>query len=437
MAVAWSWQNVFIVMFIKRSIRFILHLRKHKEGEEEKAVAIRLRVAFGGKSLDFATGLHVLPSCWDNAKQTVKSGKDKAETNRILAEMKNTMEEVFARYELIEKRIPAVGEVKDLFNDMNGKPSIKVATPDENLFLAFDIFMESQGKKNQWTDSTYKKFATIKEHLKAFDKDLCFHAVNEDKLEAFVQFLTKKKGMRNTTIAKDLVFVRWFFRWAATQGYYEGNVHETFKPKFKGTNGEAKEIIYLSQDEVKAFQDFQPKPGQEHLGRVRDVFLFCCFTGLRYSDVAKLRKDDIKDGYFDIVTQKTVDGIRIELNKHSQAIIDKYKDCQFPKGKLFPIVSNQKMNEYLKEIGKLCGLDEPTRIVYFMGNERHEEVYPKHALLTTHCGRRTFVVNALRLGIPAEVIIRWTGHSDYKSLKPYVKIVDELKKREMSKFDDF
>ena len=167
------------------------------------------------------------------------------------------------------------------------------------------------------------------------------------------------------------------------------------------------------------------------------MFLFCCFTGLRYSDVAKLRKNDIKDGYFDVVTQKTVEGIRIELNRYSQAIINKYMDCKLPGGKLFPVVSNQRMNEHLKELGKKCGIDEPTRTVYFIGNERHEEVYPKYALLTTHCGRRTFVVNALRLGIPVEVIIRWTGHSDYKSLKPYVKIVDELKRREMSKFDDF
>lgn len=424
-------------MYIKRSIRFILHVRKKKETDSETPFMVRLRVAYNGNMIDFATGCSVLPSCWDKDKQIVTSGEGKNETNRVLSELKNTMEEIFARYELIEKRIPAVGEVKDLFNDMNGKPRIDVPSPENDLFLAFDLFTESQGKKNQWTASTYKKFATIKEHLQTFDKDLCFHTVDEDKMEGFVQFLTNKKGMRNTTIAKDLVFVRWFFRWAAMQGYYEGNVHDTFKPKFKGTNGEAKEIIFLTKDEVSKLQAFQPRPGQGHLERVRDVFLFCCFTGLRYSDVAKLRKNDIKNGYFDIVTQKTVDGIRIELNKYSQAIIDKYKDCQFPKGKVFPIVSNQRMNDYLKELGEVCEIDEPTRIVYFRGNVRHEEVYPKYALLTTHCGRRTFVVNAIRLGIPVEVIIRWTGHSDYKSLKPYVKIVDELKKKEMSKFDDF
>lgn len=172
-----------------------------------------------------------------------------------------------------------------------------------------------------------------------------------------------------------------------------------------------------------------------HLQRIRDVFLFTCFTGLRYSDVAKLTWQDIKNNTIEIVTQKTADGIRIELNKFSQAILDKYTTAN-KKGKIFSVISNQKMNEYLKELGQLCGLNEPQRVVYFKGKDRIEEVYPKWQLLTTHCGRRTFVVNALRLGIPSEVIIRWTGHSDYKAMKPYVKIVDELKREEMTKFDN-
>lgn len=69
------------------------------------------------------------------------------------------------------------------------------------------------------------------------------------------------------------------------------------------------------------------------------------------------------------------------------------------------------------------------------GSKRVEKIVPKWELLSSHTGRRTFVVNALRLGIPAEVIMRWTGHSSYEAMKPYVKIVDELKKEQMSKFD--
>lgn len=93
------------------------------------------------------------------------------------------------------------------------------------------------------------------------------------------------------------------------------------------------------------------------------------------------------------------------------------------------------MNEHLKTIGQLCEFDDVIRIVYYIGNVRHEDELPKWELLTTHCARRTFVVTALQLGIAADVIMKWTGHATYKSMKPYIAIVDELKARSMEKFD--
>ena len=143
----------------------------------------------------------------------------------------------------------------------------------------------------------------------------------------------------------------------------------------------------------------------------------------------------MKEGYIQVVTQKTSDGLKIELNRHAQAIIDKYRGKRFRGSLALPVISNQKMNDYLKELGQMAGLDEPTRIVYFKGDKRFDEYHPKWELLTTHCARRTFVVTALQLGIPVEVIIRWTGHSSYEAMKPYVAIVDDLKKREMNKFN--
>ena len=137
-----------------------------------------------------------------------------------------------------------------------------------------------------------------------------------------------------------------------------------------------------------------------------------------------------------MVTQKTHDGLRIELNDHAQAILDKYKNDNIKGDLALPVISNVKMNEQLKVMGQVCGIDEPTRIVYFIGHERHEQVFPKWALLTTHCGRRTFVVTALQLGIPSEVIMKWTGHSDMKAMKPYMAIVDELKAKAMERFNN-
>ena len=137
------------------------------------------------------------------------------------------------------------------------------------------------------------------------------------------------------------------------------------------------------------------------------------------------------------MTQKTTDGLRIELNDFSRAILAKYSDFQKDShhGKALPVITNQKMNEALKDIGKAVGIDTPIRIVYYAGSDRREEVHPKWELLTTHCARRTFVVNALRLGIPAEVIMKWTGHSDYKSMKPYIDIADKAKADAMKLFD--
>lgn len=427
-------------MHIKRSIRFILHNRKAascNEGGKEKPLAIRLRVAYNCKSLDVATGLHCLPSDWDGETYRVNATDTEAESkNRVIDDYAHTMEDIFIRYELIEKRIPATGELKDLFRDMMGKPRIKVPTPENDLFEVFDKFTESCGRKNQWTKATFAKFEAVKARLKDFDANLAFNAIDDDKMNEYLEYLNRKK-MRNTTIAKNISFVKWFLRWAEMYGYYSGHAHKSFKPRLKGANSDGHEIIYLDQKELRTLQNYAPTANKQYLGRVRDVFLFCCFTGLRYSDVAKLTHADVKEGFIDIVTKKTVDGIRIELNKHSQAILDKYKGKEYKGDKVFPVISNQRMNEYLKELCEVCGIDTPTKVVYFLGNERIEETYPKFALVSTHCGRRTFVVNALRLGIPAEVIIRWTGHADYKSMKPYIKIVDELKKSEMSKFDDF
>ena len=95
------------------------------------------------------------------------------------------------------------------------------------------------------------------------------------------------------------------------------------------------------------------------------------------------------------------------------------------------------MNDHLKEIGRLCGFDSPHHIVFFIGSKRYEENVPKWSVLSTHAARRTFVVNALRLGIPSDVVMSWTGHSNHKAMRPYTKIVDTLKAQEMEKFNTY
>lgn len=423
-------------MKIKCSYKFFAYKRANYK---DKGASIRMRITLRGQQpVDIATGFVINVDEWDTTTQTARDTCINAdEINRTVNTWKATLSEVLSRYELIEKRIPTRGELKELFNDLVGHATpVKSKLLDKenvDFFVCFDVFTKTVGRKNQWTASTFQKFRALKQHLRRFDALLSFQTLTETKLQQFVDYMLAR-DMRNTTIAKQLSFVRWFLRWAFFNEYYRGHLHETFKPKLKGITTD-NEIIYLSSEELQQMMTHVFPRSQKALEQVRDVFLFCCFSGLRYSDVAKLRRSDIKNDHFLVVTKKTVDGLRIELNRHTRAILDKYKDEHFANDLALPVISNVKMNIHLKSLGKVCNIDEPTRIVYFQGNKRMEDVYPKWQLLTTHVARRTFVVTALQLGIPAEVIMRWTGHSRFEAMKPYIAIVDDLKRISMSKFD--
>lgn len=138
----------------------------------------------------------------------------------------------------------------------------------------------------------------------------------------------------------------------------------------------------------------------------------------------------------EITTIKTKDNLKIELNKFSREILEKYKGVTFPENKVLPVISNQKMNVYLKELARLCGIDEPIRQTYFKGTERIDEIKPKYSLLGTHTGRRTFVCLSLIMGIAPHIVMKWTGHSDMKTLAVYVDAVDKDKQKAMKKWDE-
>ena len=286
--------------------------------------------------------------------------------------------------------------------------------------------------QNGWSDATYEKFAAVKSHLTKFDPDLSFESLDESRLTQYVQFLEEREGLRNTSILKQIAYLKWFLRWCGNKGYCMNNAYEDFNPKLKST---PKKVIFLTWEELSKLREYSIPATKQYLERVRDVFLFQCFTGLRYSDVFILRRSDVKDTHIEVTTVKTADSLVIELNNYSRAILDKYKHVAFEGDKVLPVVSNQKMNDYLKELSKLAGIDEPVRETYYKGNERIDLVTPKCELMSTHAGRRTFICNALSLGIPAQVVMKWTGHSDYKAMKPYIDIADDIKANAMDRFN--
>jgi integrase len=400
-----------------------------------------MRVNFASKRIEFTTGYRIDSAKWDADKQRVKNGcsnklkQSASEINASLLEYYTEIQAIFKKFE-VEEAMPTPEQIKEAFNALHKPASEEPKTKEKVLpcdfFQVFDDFVEDCGRQNDWTDSTYEKFAAVKNHLTNFREGLTFEFFDERGLNDYVGYLRDVKEMRNTTIGKQLSFLKWFLRWAFKKGVHQNNAYDNYKPKLKSTQ---KKIIFLTWDELNRLREFKIPSNKQALERVRDVFLFQCFTGLRYSDVFNLRRSDIKGDHIEVTTVKTSDSLIIELNNHSKAILDKYKDVVFEDDKVLPVITNQKMNDYLKELAELAGIDEPVRQTYYKGNERIDDVTPKYALLGTHAGRRTFICNALALGIPPQVVMKWTGHSDYKAMKPYIDIADDIKANAMSKFN--
>ena len=223
---------------------------------------------------------------------------------------------------------------------------------------------------------------------------------------------SRSQGKYHTCANKPL-YLRWFLNWATDRGYNTNPAYKKFRPTLKMTQ---RKVIYLTKDEI---------------ARVRDLEL----SGLRHSDVNNLRRSDIKGDHIEVTTVKTADSISIELNKVTKAILEKYKDTPFKDNKALPNYTNQAMNRDIKELCKLAGINEEIRVTTYKGNVRTDKIQPKWELVGTHTGRRTFIVNALSLGITPNIVMKWTGHSDYKAMKPYIDIVDSIKASSMTKFD--
>ena len=314
---------------------------------------------------------------------------------------------------------------------------------EKDIWWSLDQFVTVMGKQNEWTHATYQKFDALENHLKKFRDDrrgklknkkfeLSFSYFNEEGLLNYVDFLSKVKKMKNTSVDKQLDFLRWFFRWTLAKRFHDVNDFETFRPKLKKTQNR---VVFLTKDELEKLKNYVAPEDRKNLERVRDVFLFQCCTGLRYSDVYNLRRCDVHEDYIDVTTIKTNDTLRIELNEESKSILDRYKNITFENDKALPVISNQKMNDSLHDLCKLAGINEMVRKTYFRGKERIDEVKPKWEFVGSHTGRRTFICHALSMGIPPEIVMKWTGHSDYKAMKPYIDVVDEIKAESMKKFD--
>ena len=416
-------------MVVKYRAQFLLD--KEKDSFSAK---LRYRIKWGKNIVAFGLGYRIDIDKWSLESQRCKNntthGKNKTPAsviNRTIQKYEDAFLKIKNRSES-EAIDLAPEEFRNLFNIEIGK-EVSTKTKSSSFFEIYDIFIFDEAPNNQWNKRTIQKMQTQKKVLYEFDFEMRFEKFNEEYISSYQKFL-EDKDHKNSTISKELAALKWFLKWAKRKGYNKFSEFELFKPKIKNIQ---KKIIFLNQSELKKLREFEIPEEKKNLEKIRDIFLFQCFTGLRYSDVFNLKKANIRENYIEVTTLKTSENLIIELNKLSKNILERYKDIEGEKA--LPVISNQKMNDYLKELAELAGINDLVTTTYYKGNVRFEEITPKYALLGTHAGRRTFVCNALSLGIPPNVVMKWTGHSDYKSMKPYIDIADEIKATAMDKFN--
>lgn len=426
-------------MMIRRAYYFF----PVKEKGFENDGRLKMRISFDKKRFHYSLGYRVKFNKWNRETQLCLINSSHGEykihastINTEIIELTKLGDDVFNYFEL-NKTIPSLKEFREKFYEFNNtrlgvdKSKNQVKVKPVAFFDVMDKFIKEEGRQNNWTDSTYEKFGTVKNHLLRFDNKLKFEDLNHAKLNDYKSYLSTERDLRDITIDKQLKNLKWFLNWATRNGCNKINDYTSYKPKLRKADTK---VIFLSVEEVVHLENMEIPDSKEYLDRVRDVFLFQCFTGLRYSDVKNLKHWDIKKNHISLTTQKTTDTLKINLINQSKKILDKYKDIPFENEMALPVISNQKMNLYLKELCELAGFDEMIEKVYFKGGVRYSEVRPKYKWISTHTGRRSFISNALASGMPPNIVMDFTGHSDYQAMKPYIDAVESAREKHMEHF---
>lgn len=399
------------------SINFYLKDKTPKD----KETLIYMFFSYEGKRLKYSTGDKIAPQDWNDNKQIVKPATEGSlEINNYLSSLRSFIIKSYREYKA-ESGTPTTSFLRTALDENFKQKDIEEVT----FFDVYDKFVENSKLKVK--PRTIQKYLTLKKHLLEFQKyskqKITFDKIDIYFYENLLNYYLNEKGSLNNTVGKYISTFKTFLNWATERDFNS----KTDYLKFKAHKEDA-DIVYLEEQELMKLHqlDLSNKPRLEN---VRDAFCIGCFTGLRFSDIKNLRMKDIRNNKITINTFKTRETLQIPLNKFAKSIIDKYKD----EPNFLHIISNQKMNVYLKELCQLAEINQPITLTKYRGTERVEKTQPKFEFISTHTARRTFVTLSLEKGMRPEIVMKITGHKSYKTFKKYIKITDKVKGAEMER----
>jgi len=402
-----------------------------KEPNGSVATSLYLQISSNYTKAKWYFKQSIEPKHWDKRKQRVKSIPTAPELNALLDKYKTQAQIIANRLSGENELEPLPNEIKALLKQ-HFFPVRKVEKNIVNDLVAFEkVYLPIlKGRTNKRTKKkitkatidTYKQtFSLFKDFHHLTGVSLTFENIDLEFYTAFIKYLEGDKRFKANTVAKHVTRLKTFLNEATELGY---NQNTKYQGKYFTAQKETANNIFLNESELIALAkvDFSKNP---YLERTRDVFLLGCYTGLRFSDYRSIQNAERKKvgdtEYYSILTQKTQKTVVIPILPEARKIIDKYTDdglLLLPKP-----ISNQKFNEYLKDIGKeVKELHALFSLVRTIGGEMQKTKKLKWELLTTHTARRSFATNMYLRNIPVPMIMAITGHKTEKTFYTYIQM---------------
>lgn len=392
---------------MKSTFKTLFYLRKNQLRRDGTA-PVMVKVTVNGESVQFNSKVNVNPAVWDSrVGKAIGRSKEIMDSNASLDKLR------VAIIKSYDKQLDDYGYVipEKIRNQVLG-----LEKGARTLIEFIDLHNEQYENRIgiNTTRTTFIRYCLVKERVQEFLKlkyhtsDIPLRDLTPVVLENFYLFLRKECNCENNSSMKTMQRLRKIVYFAKNMGESIPDPFQSFRLRFDTVDREI-----LTQEEIDAI--YNKEFITQRLEQIRDVFVFSCYTGLSYIDVANLKEEHIReafDGNLWIMTkrQKTNIDSNIRLLDIPKAILEKYKGT-LKDGKCLPVVSNQKMNEYLKEIGTICGIKQK---------------------LTYHIARHSFATSiALSNGVPIESVSKMLGHTSIRTTQIYAKITDRKISQDM------
>jgi len=373
----------------------------------------------GGQRLKYSAGEKVRPNFWDDDRQRLRLDKrhpEHTDINLSLNNLELTILQVFRDFNNGE--ISPADFRKELDYRLGYVP--RPETKLEKALPFFEFIENYISEKKVQPRGTWKILQVVLGLLKTYASErkgtLEYGDINLVFFNDFKSWLFAPPRLHSINYAaKVMAVVRQFMRAAQDEKLHSNTTYQD--KKFKIGKIKTSKIV-LSFEELEALYRLDLS-NNTRLERVRDLFLIGAYTGLRFSDFTRIEPEHIEQAegqsIINITTLKTGAMVSIPLFLIPLALLQKYNFSA-------PTISNQKMNDYLKELGKMAGMTGKLILTGSKGGKREDTTLEKWEKLTTHVARRSFATNFYRAGIPVIVLMQITGHTTENQFMQYIAI---------------